>query len=213
MTYSPSTRTVQDVKKMVTRQFGDESGVQIEDPDIINWTNDALEEINRRNKVLTAYNSANSVIGQQAYTFPSQNILEVSSIHFDGSLLPNVSFAQAEENVINGQGDAANTGTPALWYEWAGSFSFWPIPNAVKKIELYYVKRPDRVTTLTDLLTLPDTYFQDVVRYVLQQAYEMDEDWQAAQAKGAQLDASLQDIGEAQRTAQNMVYGTMTLID
>lgn len=212
MSYGPSTRTVLDVMRAVKRTFGDESGVQLEDSDIIMWINDAQDEIVRRNQVLKAVSTSLSVIGQKDYSFPSDLILKVESIHYDGQRLENISFAQAEESIIHNS-NLQTQGTPEFWYEWAGQFSFLPIPDTALSITIYYTKKPERVVTADSLLSVPDKYYQNVLAYVMQQAYEMDEDWQASQIKQQQFDLSINDMGEEERTAQNMTYQTITVID
>lgn len=213
MPYGASTRTVLEVMQAVKRQFGDESGVQLEDADIIRWVNDASDEINRRNKVLKATSLTSSVVDQQDYTFPTDRILQIESLHYAGSRLPNMPFAQAEDQIIGANTSATANGQPELWYEWGGKFSFWPRPSTVESITLYFTQRPARITTSVEVIPLPDKYFQDIVRYVLMQAYEMDEDWAASSAKQQQLDASIGEMGEEERTAQNMTYSTITVYD
>lgn len=212
MSYSPGTRTVADVNRAVKRSFGDESGVQLEDDDIIMWINDAQDEIVKRNRILKATSTTTSVIGQQDYTFPSENILQIESLHYNGVRLPNMSFAEAEEKVI-GQDPDDVLDEPVLWYEWGGKFSFYPVPASEQTIVLYYTENPARITSVNDTLSVPDKYYQDVVRYVLQQAYEMDEDANMSQLKQKQFDDSLSALGEEERTAQNMTYSTITVID
>ena len=46
------TLNIQDVANRVKRTFGDESGVQVTDDDIIRWVNDAQLEISRQNEDL-----------------------------------------------------------------------------------------------------------------------------------------------------------------
>jgi hypothetical protein len=200
------------VKAAVTRVFGDESGVQIEDNDIIMWVNDATEEITNRNKILKGTSTLASVIGQASYTFPAVQIHEVEALHYDGGVLPNMTFAQAEESLVGNGSLMTQAGTPELWYEWGGTFSFWPVPNAVKTITLYYTLRPVRITGMGDTLTIPDKYYQNILNYVLQKAYELNEDWVASQAKGQQFDASVADMGEEERNAQNLTYPVITLV-
>ncbi len=68
-------------------------------------------------------------------------------------------------------------GTPQLWYEWDGEFTFWPKPDAVKNITLYFTAYPDELTGITtQLLSVPDKFYNAVVDYVLMKCYEMDED-------------------------------------
>lgn len=216
--YGAPTRTVGDVMTAVKRQFGDESGVQLEDSDIVMWINDAQEEINGRNSILTAKASGSSVAGTGDYTFasiiPTAKIHKINAIHYDGVRLPNMSFAEAEERVLAADPQRTQSGDPLLWYEWAGTMTLWPTPNAAKNIDIYFIAKPDRVnSTPSTLLSIPDKYYRDVVRYVLQQAYEMDEDWAASQAKAQQFNDSVGGMGEEERTAQNMTYETITVYD
>ena len=213
MTINASTRTVQEVLTAVQRQFGDESGVQLENNDIIRWINDAQDIIVAKNKVLKAKSTTPAVAGQASYTFPSDNIHQIESIHYNGYRVPNMGFPEAEEQIFKADPLAVSLGDPVLWYEWAGTFTFWPAPNDTHNIDLYYTQRPTHVTQVSDVLSVPDKYYQDVVRYCMQQAYEMDEDMANSQAKGQQFDASLNEKSEEERTAQNMTYDTITVYD
>ena len=38
------------------------------------------------------------------------------------------------------------TGTPELWYEWAGEFSLWPTPESARPIDLFYSAYPADLT-------------------------------------------------------------------
>jgi len=214
MAYSPSTRTVQDVIKNVQRSFGDESGVQLTNSDIFMWVNDACDEIVKRNRINKAKATIPSVAGQADYSFSALNIMQVEAIHFGGQRIPNMSFAEAEEQVIGRDGVTTQAGIPMLWYEWAGTFTFYPVPNASgTDIVVYYTGQPTKVTATTDLLPLSDKYYNDIVNFVLLKAYEMDEDPQMSQLKGQQFDASLAAMGEEEREAQNMTYPTITVLD
>jgi hypothetical protein len=212
MAYSPSTRIVQDVIRNVQRSFGDESGVQLQNADIFMWVNDACDEIVKRNRINKAKSSSSSISGQADYSFSTLSIMQVEAIHFGGQRIPNMSFAEAEEQVI-GRDSVPMQGTPVCWYEWAGTFSFYPVPDSVAVIDIYYTAQPTRVVATTDLLPLPDKYYTDIVNYVLLKAYEMDEDPQMSQLKGQQFDASLAAMGEEEREAQNMTYPTITVLD
>ena len=207
-----ATHTVSEVMTAVKRQFGDESGVQIDDADIIRWINEAQEVISNKNKVLKAKGTTSSVANQAAYVFPAQNIQQVESIHYDGMRIPNMAFAEAEEYVFNADPTATLTGIPVIWYEWAGTFTFWPVPNDVKDIDVYYTRRPAAVTS-GSTLDAPDKYYPDIIRYVLQQAYELDEDIQNSQIKQKQFENSLNELSDEERSAANMTYSTIVTYD
>jgi len=212
MSYGPSTRTVNDVKRAVQRIFGDESGVQLEDADIFMWVNDAQDEIVKRNRIIKATSTSASVASQKDYTFPTDDIIQIESLHFDGQKLQNMPFAQADQDIITTD-SAAEVGTPVLWWEWGGTFTLWPAPSSALEIKLYYTRKPARITTGTDLLSAPDKYYKQVVDFVLQQAYEMDEEPQLSEMKGQQFDNGLTDLAEEERSAQQLTYPTITFVD
>lgn len=210
--FSPASKTAADVMQTVKRQFGDESGVQLEDADLIRWINDAQDEIVSRNKVLKAVSTLSATPNQATYKFPAERIHRVDSLHFGGQRIPNMSFAQAEETVI-GASDPTAQGFPQLWYEYAGTFTFWPAPATGDDITLYYTRQATPVTGMTSVLSIPDTYYRNVINYVMQQAYEMDTDMQAAATKREQFDTSLNQMAQEERSAQSMTYDTLTVYD
>jgi hypothetical protein len=213
MSYAPPTRLVSEVITAAQRQFGDEAGVQLDSADVIRWINDAQDIIVAKNKVLKAKSSSTTVASQSTYTFPTQNIHQIEAIHYNGYRVPNMSFPQAEELIFRSDPINVVLGDPQIWYEWAGTFTLWPTPNAAKTLDLYYTQRPAQVTSTTDVLAVPDKYYQDVVRYVMQQAYEMDEDMANSQVKAQQFEDSLNNMSEEDRTAQTMTYSTITSYD
>jgi hypothetical protein len=211
--YGPPTRKVMEVMTAVKRQFGDESGVQLEDADLIRWINDAQDVINYRNKVLKATATVATVVDQATYTFPASQVLQIESLHYNGVRIPNIPFSQAEESIIGSEPDVS--GEPQYWYEWGGTFTLWPAPNDAVTITIYYTKLPTKIVAYdTDtLLELPDKYFSDIVAYVLQQAYEMDEDWAASGAKAQQFAQNVEIKADDERRAQDMTFSTVTVID
>lgn len=213
MSYAPPTRTAGQVMNQVKRQFGDESGVQITDDDLLGWINDAQTVIVTKNKILKAKSTAPSIAGQASYTFPSLPIHQIESIHYAGVRIANLPFPTAEEKIFNTDPDRVSSGPPQFWYEWAGTFTFWPTPDAVENIDIYYTAKPAPVASNANLLSVSDKYFQTVVQYVLMQAYELDEDWKASQTKGEQVRAGLAEMGEEERSAQNMTYDVINVLE
>lgn len=212
MAYGPSTRTVGEVMRAVKRTFGDESSAQLEDEDIVAWINDAQEEINNKNKILKAQAEIQTSDGTAKYTFPAKRIQQIEALLYDGVVIRNVSYAQALESFIGKVNP--ESGAPCIWYEWGGTFTLYPTPVGSKEITLIYTMRPMPVDKrATTKLSIPDKYYQDVVRYVLQQAFLMDEAVDLATNQEKQLAASLEDKSEEERSAQQMTYTVITLID
>lgn len=214
--YSPPTRTVQEVIDYIERVFGDESGAQLELADLIMFINNAIDEINNQNRVLKESVTFPAVSGTSVYSFPERNILQVEAVLFNGRLVRNVSYAHALENFI---GVAPTTGysdttVPLYWWEWAGKFTFWPVPGA-GDIQLDYTVRhqPVVATALADTLPLPDKYYTDILAGTLRQAYDLDEQPELAGVQNERMLASLSKKAEEERAAQKMYYEVITLID
>lgn len=210
LSYQPSTRTVGNVLNHVRRQFGDEAGVQIVDSDVIGWINDAQDTIVNRNRPLKATaRGLDSIKGVASYKFPNNDIIQIESVLYDGQPIENVPYAEAEQSYVGG--DA--TGTPRVWWEWSGSFTFYPTPDSSAPIVLKYTTLATKVSSTDDTLGVPDKYYQTVLNYVMQQAYELDENFNASQLKETQFNRQIDQFGEEERTAQNMLYETLTVLE
>lgn len=211
--YAPITRTAGQVMQAVKRKFGDESGVQLEDADLLAWINDSQDAIVNKNKILKAKSILSLAEGVSTYSFPTDNVQQIDSVLVDGRRIPNMSVSQAEETISQQDPRGVVSGFPQFWYEWAGELTFWPKPDEGGSLTLRYSAKPTPVTSADSLLSLPDTYYQDVVNYVLKQAYEMDENESMMQVKGQEFEASLLARSEEERTAQTMTYEVITVVD
>lgn len=192
-----SHHTVQEVITFVKRQFGDESGVQLEDADIIRWINQAQIEIVGKNHIIQASAMAPIVDGQAYYNMPD-NVLRVESVWYNNAILQ----AKAFENVGDVLGDnMKQEGEPELWYKWAGQIYIWPIPST-GQINIFYSALPKTVTALTDLLSLPDRYYDRICEYAMSKAYELDEDWQAHAVNKQAFEDKLLEANNAENNQQ-----------
>lgn len=184
-----------DVKIRVKRQFGDESAVQVQDADIVRWANDAQRTIVMNNEgLLEETSTANSVAGQQNYALPV-NCFVLKSITYkqsDGQSyfhLSGYSIQQFDSSVDGWDGNALGSGLPGIYTVFAGQVRLFPIPevSSVAGIKYYFCRRPVDMANDVDVVDLPEVYHSAVVDYCLQQAYELDEDWNSSQIKAAQV--------------------------
>lgn len=185
------TRTLSDVITNTKRQFGDESGVQITDADITRWTNDAQMEIVSKNPIIQATATSSSVKGQQKYPVPP-DLIQLESVMFDGNVLQPRHYERMRSELGNANG--TQQGLPMFWYTWADEIYLWPIPDTVKNISVNYSKAPKIVSSPSDLLGLPDRYFDRICEYVNSKAYELDEDWQAHQTQRQSFEDKLLEL-------------------
>lgn len=217
MSLRVTTRKVSDVARFVKRQFGDEAGVQITDADIYDWVNSAQLEICDRNRIITSQAATNAVNGQSQYTLSGLNIISIVSIHFDGGILPCVEFAQAEQIINEATGGTGEdlASVPVLWYEWDNKITLWPTPteDITDGIVIYYNQSPTDVTALTDYLSVPDKYFRAVCSYCMAQAYELDEAFSESDAQMQYFTMALDVRNEEERTAAEVTYPSITIVE
>lgn len=211
MTYGPPTKTVGDVYQQVKRIFGDESGVQLTNEDIVRWINEAQVDIAQQNQVLQATATMNLVPDQPTYSLAgiTPPIDSIASILLDGRRVGYIPVSQAEESISLSDPADVEIGSPQFWYEWGGQVTFWPKPGKNYVMTIRYTAEPTDVTiSTTDTLSVPDECFSDVCNYVLMRAYEMDENAEMMAAKQAEYSASVAERGETERQAATMTYET-----
>lgn len=207
MSLRPSTKTFGGLLQDIKRIFGDESGVQLDNADVQRWANAAQQEIVNSNKAIKARSVTQAVVGTATYLFPDIKIQQIESLHFDNAPVESLPFAEAEKVILSNDPGQDQTGTPVFWYEWDGEFTFWPKPDAVKNITIYYTAYPELLTGNTDqLLGVPDKFYNAIVDYCMSKAYEMDEDMQASQMSEQRFRAALESQMEDERQGQHMTY-------
>lgn len=213
MTYVDRTHKVSEVITHIKRQFGDESGVQVTDDDIIRWINQGQEEIFRRSEPVKSEAVTDMTSGVTNYTMPS-DVLKVQSLLVNNKPLERKSYQEAEEYILYNDPDNSQTGTPLIWYEWAGTFILWPVPDATQTgaIKIRYIKAATKVSATTDILAVPDPYYNRLLEFVLSQAYELDEDWSAASTKAEQFGTNL-DAQANQDSVSTNTYPRITVLE
>jgi hypothetical protein len=209
------TRNASEVITSVKRTFGDESGVEVTDEDIIRWINDAqLEIIVQNPEVNASFAQVNITAGVSSYPMLANisNMYGIQAIHYNGEYLNNLTFQQAQAHII--RKDTGQGGIPELWYERAGVVHLYPKPAAdiPQGLGVFYSAKPAKITSNSTPLSVPDHYFQTVCDYCLQQAYMLDENLQLSQAAKESFGQ-----GIAQRAnrveSQSNSYPTISVVD
>lgn len=199
----PTTRTFSELRRAVMRSFGDEAGVQLESQDIIDFANQGQVEIVVENAILKTISNAESVPGQSEYTFPDMPIARIESITYGGRLLPNIPFQDAQAKLLEIDAEQRQEGSPLWWYSYGNRFWLWPRPVQADTIQVYHVSMPEKLTgSESQELSVPDKWFNALIDYVIQRAFEMDNDWEAAQVKANQFKAALQSQSEEESQSQ-----------
>jgi hypothetical protein len=209
---------VQDVVTRVKRTFGDESGVQITDDDIIRWINDAQEKVGLENEgLMETTASANIVQSQMEYDVPA-DFSVLRSLKYKGYRIKPMSFAEFNE-YIDGYSAADGVspygpGIPEIFMVWNNKITVFPKPNenVTNGLTIYYIKHPASVGTLADDLSIPLQYHNTVVNYCLQQAYELDEDYQKAELKKASVADELMKLNDRNKWISQEYYPRITTL-
>jgi hypothetical protein len=191
--------------------FGDESGVQLTDTDIVRGINEAQVDLASQNQIIPAVATLPVLANVATYDLSgvTPKIDSVASILLDGRRVGNIPISQAEESISLLDPESYEIGAPQFWYEWAGEITFWPTPGQNYTLTLRYTAEPTDVTTnATDVLSVPDECFTDIVNFVLMKAYEMDENAEMMAIKQAEYSTSVAERGETERQAQTMTYET-----
>lgn len=210
---------VGDVKSRVKRQFGDESGVQVMDSDIYSWISDAVRHVVLNNETaIQASTTIDIVSGQQTYSLPS-DVIAISSITCEAGdaasyfSLRGYSLEQFNTYVDGWDGQYFGPGLPAIYNLYDNQINLFPIPstNATAGLKVFYSTYLDEISSDVDI-QLPRIYFNIIVDYCLQKAYEMDEDWIAAEIKMQMVQQGLHLI-RGKSDPQQDKYPTITVLD
>jgi hypothetical protein len=205
------TRTTQDVADRIKVSFGDTSGSQITDIMIIRWINDGQQEIVNNNAILKDTKFANVVAGQADYSFPNDRVQYIEALYIDGRPVRNVSPQEFREYILREDPNLiAKADIPLLYQERAGIITFYPTPqkNYENGLKMEFVKQPVPITAIgpSFLLSIPDRYMNELVAYVMANALEMDENFNAAELKRGQFREGLDRQYLRENTSQISKY-------
>jgi hypothetical protein len=205
------TRTTQDVADRVKVSFGDTSGSQITDTMILRWINDGQQEIVNNNAILKDTRFASIVAGQADYSFPSDRVQYIEALYIDGRPVRNVSPQEFREFILREDPNLiAKADVPLLWQERAGIITFYPTPQKdfENGLKMEYVKQPTPVTAISSstILSIPDRYMNELVSYVMANALELDENYNAAELKRGQFREGLDRQYLRENTSQISKY-------
>lgn len=184
---------VADVISRVTRTFGDESNAQITEADIIRWINDGQNEIAQVQELLESTATTVTTAGRVDYDLPD-TLVRLKAVYYDDMKLPNLSTQEFDEWIRQWNDGSKGSGDSYVYTSWGNKVTLFPAPVDEKELKLYFSCFPKPVSAKTDDLSLPLRYHNRIVEYVLQQAFELDENWDAASYKGQQLSNSMSNV-------------------
>lgn len=168
-----------EIKTAVQRQFGDESGVQITEADITRWANDAQTDIVRKTEITNQHRETAVVSGDAGYELPA-NFMAMARVTYNNRVLPERELKDID--LSNTTSDAGGSGTPEAYYVWSNTLYLYPAPSTsgTGNLDIWYVSRPATLVNNADIPEIPVHMHEDIVRYCLSRAKELDEDYEAS---------------------------------
>lgn len=206
-------RTVGQLQTALNRQFGDESAVQVALTDVVRWINQAQLEIVKDNNILRSTGTVDLVAGTYAISLATLNVLTIKALHLNGAPIRFVPFEQYEQTIQKNDPLRTNVNTPTMWTEWAGTLYLYPTPSTSYPggLTVYFQQSPADISSASDKLSVPDIYFNAVLQYCLQQAYELDENWSGSQVKAEQFQSSIMSLAEKGSSPSSEFYPMPTI--
>lgn len=211
---------VSDIMTRIKRQFGDESGVQIVDADIIRWVNDGQRQLVMQNEgILEQIGYASTVAAQQNYSLPA-DLLILRTVHLkdpNSASYFNIkyyAFNEFDQLVDGWDQTAVDRGYPMMYTIYAGQIRLFPLPDTgqTNGLKIYYNRSPVDVIDATSTIDIPVLYHEVLVKYCLQQAYEMDEEFDKAEAKFQQMSTDIAMLRGRSEWQKQDVYPTITVL-
>lgn len=177
-----------DIIVAVKRQFGDESGAQITNSDIIRWANDAQVDIARRTETLVSHRETEGIPSDGSYLLPT-DFMFMKRVTFNNYVLHYRSLDDLDQR---GQSvETAASGEPNSYYLTSSTLHLYPKPSTggVGVLDIFYARTPTRLVDAADTPEIPGHMHEDIIRYCLVRAKELDDDLQGAERIGAEYDA------------------------
>jgi len=205
-------RIAQDVKD----KFGDVGSVQINDQMLLRWINDGMRAVVAQNPVIKRVLSGNILAGQALYdfttVFPSSRVLAYDSMTYRTKPLKIVPFSEFQAYIADRDRLGDSAGEPTIMTMFGDTMTLWPTPSetVANGLTCYLSIYPEDVVNLESVLPLPDRFYNALADYVLAQAFELDENFDAAAQKRQHFDiANQREFGREDRNPTDF-YSTIT---
>lgn len=192
-----------DVVRRVQRIFGDNNESQLYVTDIIDWINDAQMEIVRQTQCLQSTVIFDTVAPNEGGPFllPSNFLFERRVTYKNATLtqtsLPELDNVNAGVDTQSGKG----VDIPGYYYIWGDGIYLYPVPTAASQpLKVWYVNSPPTISVASEPLGIPVQYHEDIVRFALMRARELNEDYSGSDRLATEFQ---QRMGQSRDQAQN----------
>jgi hypothetical protein len=209
------------ISQQVKEKFGDSGNVQITDSMILNWVNNGQRAIVQQHGYKEGVLTNGLIAGTNTYDLSAsattQRIMQIMHIIVNGQEVNIVPFAEYQALVNDriqytaGVPQAQAVGRPTVGAVFADILYLYPIPDITLTagIQIFARVFPADLTAIADKLTVPDRFYNALFDYVMAQALELDENFQASQIKLGHFQAGIQRENDRSRGRIGEFYGSM----
>ena len=207
----------------VEQKFGDSGSVQITRAMELGWINNGIRAITQQNPFIEGIAQTNLLMGQNIYDlkalFTTQKMASIVQVVVDSKSIDMIPFPEYQGIIVNddsyldGTDLNMKTARPRIGAIFADQLNLWPTPNATisNGNSIYYRAYPADLVAITDKLTVPDRFYNALFDYVMAQALELDENFQASQIKLAHFQSGLQREYERENLGPSDFYSGMIM--
>jgi len=175
----------------VTNALGDDAKLVFEDPDLIDYINDAQVDICRKTDILHGSSTISTLSGVEAYQLPA-DFIEVQRVTYSGNKLYKTTW-QEVDMLDPGKDAGPTSGVPDHYYRWGNMLYLYPIPSSgsTTALKIYYSRTPVPVASDSDTPEIPMAMHEDIVIRVIARGHEQVEDFQASAAKSSEYNTAV----------------------
>lgn len=207
----------------VEQKFGDSGNVQITRAMQLGWINNGIRAITQQNPFIEGIAQTSLLSGISAYDlkalFTTQKMSSIVQVVVNGKSIDLLSFAEYQavivnqETFTNGIATSVPTGRPVVGAIFADQLNIWPTPNITlaNGVQVFYRAYPADLVAITDKITVPDRFYNALFDYVMAQALELDENFQASQIKLAHFQSGVQREYEREHSSPTDFYSGMVM--
>lgn len=199
-----------DIKRRVLTQMGDSNNALITAAAVVDWANDGQLDIARKTKCLEDSVDIPVVNGTDRYDKPADLML-IGSAELDGYLI--TATTREDVNSLDPSRSAnATEGTPTVVYPYGDSVYLYPIPTSDGTLRLFYIRTPEPLVADGDVPEIPVQMHEDIVRYALANAKELNEEEDIAQSIRAEYSLRISLSTEEAQNPNDESYPAVRLI-
>ncbi len=139
------------------------------------------------------------------YALPA-TALKIKKVKLDGKSLEPITLEESDK--------FGSTGKSGYYYVWANEITLVPTPTqgGTNNLKVWYTRKPAALTLTTDIPEVPETYHEDIVRFALARAKELDEENAAAANLMAEFDVRILESRSEATGKQTETYPSVSLV-